>query len=187
MTTSNAATRGKPMAMAIRVAATLLALALATCSDDGTGDHFDLREPGKFVEWIGKHHPADSVTYSDGVLALGQQRRSTDNLVFAANAKMHVLLKAMQAAADHKDDLHTVVVTYKAELLDQNHNSVGVKPVLAISFNVPECRKYNLANGSAFDMAECATLQVLHPVASDAAGQYCAADARYSPKFCSGY
>jgi hypothetical protein len=169
----------------IRVAAAVLAL--AACGDDGTGDHFDVREPGKFVEWIAKHHPADSVTYSDGVLALEQQRHSTGNLVFAANAKMHVLLKAMQTAADHKDDLHTVLVTYKAEMFDKYHNSVGVKPVLAISFDVPECLKYSLANGSAFDMAECATLQVLHPVAGDAAGQYCEADARYSPKFCSGY
>jgi hypothetical protein len=176
------------MAMAIRVAVTMLSLALAACSiDDGAGDHFDVREPGKFVKWIKKHHPVDSVTFSDGALALEQQRRSTDNLVFAANAKMHVLLKAMQTAADHKDDLHTVVVTFKAELFDKYHNSVGVKPVLAISFDVPECLKYNLANGSAFDMAECATLQVLHLVASDAAGQYCAADARYSPKFCGGY
>ncbi len=175
------------MAMAIRIAVMLLALALATCSDDGTGDHFDLRESGKFVEWIAKHHPADSVTYSNGVLALEQQRHSTGNLVFAANAKIHVLLKTMQTAADHKDDLHTVVLTYKAELFDKDHNSVGLKPVLAISFDVPECLKYNLAKGSPFDMAECATLQVLRPVAGDAAGQYCAADARCSPKFCSRY
>ena len=169
----------------IGVAATVLTL--AACSDDGTGDHFDVREPGKFVEWIRKHHPTDSVAYSDGVLALEQQRRSTDNLVFAANAKMHALLKAMQTAADHKDDLHTVRVTYKAELFDKCHNSIGIKPVLAISFDVPECLKYNLASGSPFDMAECATLQVLQPGASDAAGQYCAADARYSPKFCGGH
>ena len=83
--------------------------------------------------------------------------------------------------------MHTVLVIYKAEVYDKYHNSAGLKPVLTISFDVPECLKYNLASGSAFDMAECATLQVLHPVASDAAGQYCEADARYSPKFCSGY
>jgi hypothetical protein len=175
------------MATAIRVVLPMLSLALAACSDDGTGDHFDVREPGKFVEWIEKHHPADSATYRDGVLALEQQRHSTDNLVFAADTKMHVLLKAVQTAADHKGDLHTVLVTYKAELFDKDHNSIGIKPVLAISFDVPECLKYNLTNGSAFDMAECATLQVLHPVAGDAASQYCTADARYSPKFCSGY
>ena len=49
----------------------------------------------------------------------------------------------MQTAADHKDDLHTVVLTYKAELFDNDHNSVGLKPVLAISFDVPERLKYN--------------------------------------------
>ena len=49
-------------------------------------------------------------------------------------------MKAMQTAADHKDDLHTVVLTYKAELFDNDHNSVGLKPVLAISFDVPERR-----------------------------------------------
>jgi len=52
--------------------------------------------------------------------------------------------------------MHTVLVIYKAEVYDKYHNSAGVKPVLTISFDVPECLKYNLANGSAFDMAECA-------------------------------
>jgi hypothetical protein len=65
--TSDAAWGGsKPTAIAISVALTMLSLALAACSiDDGAGDHFDVREPGKFVEWMKKHHPADSVTYSD--------------------------------------------------------------------------------------------------------------------------
>ena len=90
MTTGNAISGG------IRVAVTMLSLALAACSDDGTSDHFDLRAPGKFVEWIGKHHHADGATYRDGLLALEQQRHSTDNLVFAADTKMHVLLKALQ-------------------------------------------------------------------------------------------
>ena len=62
-------------------------------------------------------------------MLLEQQRRSTGNLVFAANAKIHVLLKAMQTTADHKEDLHTVLVIYKAEVYDKYHNSAGVKPV----------------------------------------------------------
>ena len=75
------------MAMAITIAANALALALATCSDDGTGDHFDLRELSKFVEWIAKHHPGYSATYSNGVLCWSS-KGTRRQLVFAANANI---------------------------------------------------------------------------------------------------
>ena len=168
----------------------ITALSISAC-DFGENDHFDVREPGKFAAWVERHNaaPDDHVVYGDGTLSIERKRNSTNSLIYDAGATAYHLLQAFQSAADHKGDFHALRVTYNSELFDKYNHSVGVKPVVAITFHVPECLKYNMEKSGPFDMLECAEVDILHPAASDAPRKYCIdeGERKWSPTFCAKY
>src|SRR5262249_25006035 len=155
--------RKRAPSTAIRGLAVMIvgALLLAACNppDYGANDHFDVREPGGFAAWVERHQPGTKAFYSNGVLELEAERTTTEGLVWAASNETDLLLIAMRTAAAHGEDLRTIVMTYSGEMVGQYYKSVGMKQIAAVTFDVPECLKFDHPKWNPFELAECATVK----------------------------
>ncbi len=176
--------------MRVAVAIVCSALFLMGCEDNrASKDRIDAKSPNAVLTWAKKHWSyLKNVEYRSGILEITPNPRPASDDLFMIGDFAFNFLKAYKSAAANPDAIKTLRLTWTAELVDQYKNSVGRQEIIALRYDVAEALKYNFDRASLYDVMNAAQLQILHPVARNAAEKYCTEKVKkWSHRFCARY